>query len=344
MRSTRNLSPHYIALSYHLLSLPFYTCLSSLSSVTIPKSVREALAYPGWCQAMTDELSALHNSGTWELVPLPSGKSVVGCRWVFAIKVGSDGTIDRLKARLVAKGYTQIFGLDYGNTFSPVAKMASVRLFIVMVALQQWSLYQLDVKNAFLNGDLQEEIYMEQPPGFVAQGESSGMVCRLRKSLYGLKKSPRAWFGKFSNVVQQFGMTRCEADHSVFYQHSSVGYVYLIVYVDGIVLTESNNHDISQLKQHLYHHFQTKDLGKLRYFLGIKVAQSNDGIVISQRKYVMDILEEIGLVSSKFVDTPMDLNTKLLPNQGEPISDPEQYRRLVQKLNYLTVFCGKPIS
>ena len=118
----------------------------------------------------------------------------------------------------------------------------------------------------------------------------------------------------------------------------------MIVYVDGIVLTESNNHDISQLKQHLYHHFQTKDLGKLRYFLGIKVAQSNDGIVISQRKYVMDILEEIGLVSSKFVDTPMDLNTKLLPNQGEPISDPEQYRRLVQKLNYLTVFCGKPIS
>ena len=125
---------------------------------------------PGWRQAMADELSALHNSGTWELVPLPSGKSVVGCRWVFAIKVGPDGTIDRLKARLVAKGYTQIFGLDYGDTFSPVANMASVRLFITMAAPKQWPLYQLDVKNAFLNGDLQEEIYMEQPPGFVAQG------------------------------------------------------------------------------------------------------------------------------------------------------------------------------
>ena len=118
---------------------------------------------PGWRQAMADELSALHNSGTWELVPLPSGKSVVGCRWVYAIKVGPDGTVDRLKARLVAKGYTQIFGLDYGDTFSPVAKMASVRLFIAMAAL-----HQLDVKNAFLNGDLNEEIYMEQPPGFVA--------------------------------------------------------------------------------------------------------------------------------------------------------------------------------
>jgi len=110
------------------------------------------------------------------------GKSIVGCRWVFAIKVGPDGTINRLKARLVAKGYTQIFGLNYGDTFSTVAKMASVRLFMAMTAFQRGPLYQLDVKNAFFNGDMQEEIYMEQPPGFVAQGESSGLVCRLRKS------------------------------------------------------------------------------------------------------------------------------------------------------------------
>ena len=117
---------------------------------------------------MLDELSALQNSETWELVPLPSGKSIVGCRWVFAIKVGPDGTIDYLKARLVAKGYTEIFGLDYEDTFSPMAKMAYVRLFIAITALQRWPLYQLDVKNSFLNGDLQEEIYMEQPPGSVA--------------------------------------------------------------------------------------------------------------------------------------------------------------------------------
>ncbi|WVY93382.1 hypothetical protein V8G54_032470 [Vigna mungo] len=337
IRSTRNPSPHYTVLSYHRLSPSFYTCLSSISSVSIPKSVGDALSHPGWRQAMLDELSALQKSGTWELVQLPSGKSVVGCRWVYAIKVGPDGTIDRLKARLVAKGYTQIFGLDYGDTFSPVAKMTSVRLFIAMAALRQWPLYQLDVKNAFLNGDLHEEIYMEQPPGFVAQGESSGLVCRLRKSLYGLKQSPRAWFGKFSGVVQQFGMTRSEADHSVFYRHSSAGCIYLIVYVDDIVLTGSDYLGISQMKQHICHHFQTKDLGKLRYFLGIEVAQSNDGIVICQRKYALDILEETGLMNCKSVETPMDPNIKLLPNQGEPFSDPERYRRLVGKLNYLTV-------
>jgi len=283
---------------------------------------------------MLDEMNALQNNKTWELVPLPSGKSFVGFRWIFAIKVGPDGTIDHFKARLVTKGYTQIFGLDYDDTFSPVAKMASVRLFIVMPTLQQWSLYQLDVKNAFLNGDFQEEIYMEQPPVFVAQGSLLDWYVVFANPYMA---SSRAWFGKFSNVVQQFGMTPSEADHSVLYRHSSVGCIYLIVYVDDIVLTGSDHHGISQVKQHLCQHFQTKNLSKLRYFLGIEVAQCNTGIVISQRKYALDILEEIGLINLKFVDTLVYPNVKLLPNQGEPLSDPEKYRRLVGKLNHLIV-------
>ena len=336
-RSTLNPHPIYNFLSYHRLSSSHCAFVSALSSVTIPKNVQEALSHPGWRQAMIDEMTALESNHTWTLVSPPTGKSVVGCRWVFTVKVGPNGQVDRLKARLVAKGYTQIYGLDYGDTFSPVAKMASVRLFLSMAAMRRWSLYQLDIKNAFLHGDLEEEIYMEQPPGFVAQGESD-LVCRLHKSLYGLKQSPRAWFGKFSKIIQQFGMIRCEADHSVFFKCSSLNkYIYLVVYVDDIVITGDDQEGIKELKQHLFKHFQTKDLGRLRYFLGIEVAQSKTGVAISQRKYALDILEETGMLDCKPIDTPMDPNVKLLPNEGEPYPYPDRYRRLVGKLNYLTM-------
>ena len=269
--------------------------------MSIPKSPGEALSHPGWRQAMIDEMCALQNSGTWKLVSLPLGKSVVGCRWIYTMKVRHDDAIDRLKACLVAKGYTQIFGLDYGDIFSPVAKMASVYLFLSMAVMWHWPLHQLDIKNAFHHGDLEEEVYMEQPPRFVAWGETFGLVCHLRKSLYGLKQSPQAWFDRFSTVVQQFGMIQSEANHSVFYHHTPQGYIYLIVYVDDIVITGSDNDGITQVKQHLCHHFQTKDLGKLRYFLGIEVTQSKDGIVLSQRKYAMDILEETGLLLQSYL-------------------------------------------
>ena len=194
--------------------------------------------------------------------------------------------------------------------------MASVRLFLSIAAIRHWPLHQLDIKNAFLHGDLEEEVYMEQPPGFVAQGESSTIVCRLHRYLYGLKQSPRAWFGRFSTVVQQFGTIRNQADHSVFYRHSSQGCIYLIVYVDDIVITGSDQQRILQLKQHLSNEFQSKDLRKLRYFLVIEVAQSKDGVVISQRKYAMDILEETCLLNSKPIDTPMDPNVNFYQIRG----------------------------
>ncbi|RVW57668.1 Retrovirus-related Pol polyprotein from transposon RE2 [Vitis vinifera] len=274
-RSTRNPHPIYNFLSYHRLSSPYSAFVSAISSVSLPKSTHEALSHPGWRQAMVDEMDALHSNGTWDLVVLPSGKSTVGV-WVYTVKVGPDGQVDRLKARLVAKGYTQVYGSDYGDTFSPVAKIASVRLLLSMAAMCSWPLYQLDIKNVFLHGDLAEEVYMEQPPGFVAQGES-GLVCST-------------------------------ADHSVFYHHNSLGQcIYLVVYVDDIVITGSDQDGIQKLKQHLFTHFQTKDLGKLKYFLGIEIAQSSSSVVLSQRK------------------------------TGEPLGDPGRYRRLVGKLNYLTI-------
>ncbi|RVX10604.1 Retrovirus-related Pol polyprotein from transposon RE2 [Vitis vinifera] len=292
----RHLLTHFLSLRLHLPRL----CLLLM---TYPLLFGKAGDRQWWMKWL-----ALHSNGTWDLVVLPSGKSTVGCRWVYAVKVGPDGQVDRLKARLVAKGYTQVYGSDYVDTFSPVAKIASVRLLLSMAAMCSWPLYQLDIKNAFLHGDLAEEVYMEQPPGFVAQGES-GLVCRLRRSLYGLKQSPRAWFSRFSSVVQEFGMLRSTADHSVFYHHNSLGQcIYLVVYVDDIVITGSDQD-----------------------------AQSSSGVVLSQRKYALDILEETGMLDCKPVDTPMDPNVKLVPGQGEPLGDPGRYRRLVGKLNYLTI-------
>jgi len=215
--------------------------------------------------------------------------------------------------------------------------MTNIRIFFAMAAIRHWPLHQLDIKTAFLHGDLEETVYMEQPPGFVAQGES-GMVCKLHRSLYGLKQSQRAWFGKFSFIVQNFGLRRNERDHSVFYSHtSSRKCIYLIVYVDDIVITGKDIVGISQLKEHLCRRFQTKDLGNLKYFLDIEVAQSKHGVVISQRKYVLDILQETGMIDCKPVESPMDPNQKLTTEEGELFFDPERYRRLVGKLIYLTI-------
>ncbi|KAM7465888.1 hypothetical protein LguiB_013450 [Lonicera macranthoides] len=280
-------------------------------------------------------MDALDTNGTWDLVTLPAGKQAIGCKWVFTVKINPDGSVARLKARLVAKGYAQTYGVDYSDTFSPVAKLTSVRLFISLAATHHWPLHQLDIKNAFLHGDLQEEVYMEQPPGFVAQGEY-GKVCHLRKSLYGFKQSPRAWFGKFSQAIETFGMAKSKSDHSVFYKQSEAGIILLVVYVDDIVITGSDATGISSLKSFLHAQFHTKDLGMLKYFLGVEVTRSKKGIFLSQRKYVLDLLAETGKLGAKPCSAPMIPNVQLTKD-GQLFEDPEKYRRLVGKLNYLTV-------
>ena len=217
--------------TYNQLSSQSCSFIASLDSISLPNTFQEALSHPGWRSAMIEQRDALNENGTWHLVHLPTGKKAIGCRWVFAVKVNQDGFVARLKECLVAKGYAQTYGVDYSNTFSPVAKMTSVRLFISQLATHNLDLHQLDIKNVFLHDDLQEEVYMEQPLGFVAQGEI-GKVCRLRKSLYNLKQSPRAWFGKFSQAVEKFGLQKNKSDHFVFYRNSSSGIILLVVYVD----------------------------------------------------------------------------------------------------------------
>ncbi|KAL0558833.1 hypothetical protein IC582_003415 [Cucumis melo] len=163
---------------YHQLSPPTYAFITSLDSISIPKTVHEALSHSSWQNVMIEEMTALDDNGAWHLVSRPAGKKAIGCKWVFSVKVNPDGTMARLKDHLVGKCYAQTYGIDYSDTFSSVTKLTSIHLFLSMAATHNWSLHQLDINNAFLHGDLQEEVYIEKPHGFAAQGESD-KVCRL---------------------------------------------------------------------------------------------------------------------------------------------------------------------
>lgn len=298
-----------------------------------PSSFAEAATDPNWQRAMTEELQALHANGTWTLTSLPPGKIPIGCKWVYKLKHNSDGSIDRYKARLVAKGFTQAEGIDYHDTFSPTAKMITVRCLLALAASQSWSLHQLDVNNAFLHGDLHEEIYMSPPPGLRRQGEN--LVCRLHKSLYGLKQASRQWFAKFTSAIISAGFQQSKADYSLFTKKSGISFTALLIYVDDIVITGNDASAINSLKSFLRDHFRIKDLGDLKYFLGIEVSRSKQGIYISQRKYALEILKDYGFLGARPIAFPMD-DTKL-SDKGELLKDPEKYRRLVGRLIYLTI-------
>ncbi|WVY91158.1 hypothetical protein V8G54_036672 [Vigna mungo] len=214
----------------HTRGIPKLTYEPTLSS-------KEALADPRWKNAMNEEMKALQQNETWELVDCPPGKKPVVCRWIYAIKYKANGTIERLKARLVAKGYTQTYGVDYTETFAPVAKLNTVRVLLSLAINLDWPLQQFDVKNAFLHGELSEEVYMELPPGCMVPKKHSQKVCKLKKSLYGLKQSPRAWFERFSEAMTVFGYHQSDSDHTLFLKKQHGKIIALIIYVDDMIVT-----------------------------------------------------------------------------------------------------------
>ena len=300
-----------------------------------PATYKSALKSPVWLAAMKDELSALHSQGTWSLVPLPHQRNLVGCKWVFKIKKNADGSIGRYKARLVAKGYNQEKGVDYGETFSPVVKPTTVRLVLALAAQFNWTLRQLDVKNAFLHGVLQEEVYMAQPPGFL-DATHSDYVCKLHNSLYGLKQAPRAWNERFTSFLPSLGFQSTYSDSSLFVKNVNGSVVILLLYVDDIIITGSASQAISDVIHALAREFDIKDLGSLHYFLGIQVTHRQDGLFLSQDKYVTDLLLKSGMEMAKPCATPCLPYNRLLKDDGKPYNNPALYRSLVGGLQYLT--------
>ncbi|KAI9194591.1 hypothetical protein LWI28_007414 [Acer negundo] len=316
--------------SYHRYTPAHQNFIAQISAVAEPSSYSEAAAHPKWQEAMNSELQALQANGTWSLVLLPAGKSPIGCRWVFKIKHRSDGSIERYKARLVAKGFTQLEGVDYQDTFSPTAKIISVRCLLALAASNRWSIHQLDVNNAFLHGELSEEIYMSPPPGLQRQGENN-LVCRLHKSLYGLKQASRQWFAKFSEAICSAGYIQSRADYSLFTRKQGKSFTALLIYVDDILITRNDPVSIVETKKFLHSNFRIKDLGNLKYFLGIEVSTSKNGISISQRKYALEIITDAGLLGAAPIDTPMERGMKLSDN-SDLLKNSTQYRRLVGRL------------
>ncbi|GJR41521.1 ribonuclease H-like domain-containing protein [Tanacetum coccineum] len=242
---------------------------SSLSP--IPKSPFIALKDPNWCNAMYDEYNALVKNGTWILVPRPSDVNLVRSMWLFKHKFHADGTLSRYKARLVANGSNQQHGVDFDETFSPVVKPATIRTVLSLAVSRQWPIHQLDVKNAFLNGDLSETVYMHQPPGFV-DSRYPNHVCLLQRSLYGLKQAPRAWFQRFAGYATRAGFSPSRCDSSLFIYTQGSQVAYLLIYVDDIILTASSPVLLQQIVDSLHKEFDMTDLGALNYFLGISAS------------------------------------------------------------------------
>lgn len=224
----------------------------------------------------------------------------------------ADGSVERFKARLVTKGYNQKWGIDYQETFSPVIKMTNVRCLLALASHHHWILHQLDINNAFLHGDLDEEVYMLPPQGFDCP---AGYVCQLIKSLYGLKQASRQWFAKLLGEFQLGDFTQSKNDYSLFIKRDSFYSTIAAVYVDDIILTGNNTTEIQDLKDHLHHTFSIKDLGQLSFFLEIEIAYMDHGITMSQGKFTREVLEDAG---------------------GGVYSDHVKYRCLVGKLNFLT--------
>lgn len=262
-------------------------------------------------------------------------KELSGVSGFFRIKYRSDGSIERHKARLVIHGNRQLEGIDFSETFAPTVKLVTVRAFLAVAAIKGFELHQMDVSNAFLHGDLAEEVYMSPPPGFYPHAR--GHVCRLQKSLYGLRQAPRCWFAKLSTALKAYGFIQSASDYSLFTLSTPTHDLYVLVYVDDLVIAGNHSASIKKFKEYLNTCFHMKDLGHLKYFLGLEVARNSTGIFVCQRKYALDLITDCGLLDARSVSTPMAENHHLGTIKDQPYSNPSQYRRLVGRLIYLTI-------
>ena len=304
-----------------------------------PKGIEEALKDQEWKEAADSEYQSLMENETWKLVKLPTGRKPVGCKWIFKTKRTSDGKVERYKARLVAKGYTQKPGEDYDETFSPVVRYSSIRTLLAFAIQNGMIIHQMDVVTAFLNGTLDEDIYMEQPPGYIKKGEEH-LVCKLKRSLYGLKQSSRCWNTVFKQYMESINFKQCTADPCIFITGEEADLTIVAVYVDDLIVIAKTPETIKKIKESLAAHFKMKDLGKLHYCLGISIQHDEErgSLWMDQRQYIQLLLKRYGLSQAKTATTPADINVKLVKNDGvsKPVN-PLNYQSMVGSLLYAAI-------
>jgi hypothetical protein len=308
--------------------------LAIFSSSDDPSTYEEAAKSEIWRKAMDQEIDSIESNNTWELTALPLGAKTIGVKWIYKTKYNEKGEVEKHKARLVAKGYTQKYGIDYGEVFAPVARWDTIRTILSIAASKKWCVFQLDVKSAFLHGELVEEVYIDKPAGYHKGG--SEMVYRLKKALYGLRQAPRAWYSKIESYFCAEKFEKCTYEPTLFVKNGVRGKILIVsLYVDDLIYTGNDLKMIEEFKESMKGRFAMTDLGKMRYFLGVEVSQNEKGIFIFQHKYASEILSRFGMKECNKVCSPIVPGCKLVKDENGKASDSTTYKQMVGCLMYL---------
>lgn len=299
-----------------------------------PTNYAQASQKKEWKRAMEQELEAIERNGTWSLTQLPSGKKVIDLKWVFKLKKDTKGEIIKHKARIVAKGYVQQHGVDFEDIFAPVTRLETVRLLLALSAKHGWIVHHLDVKSAFLNGDLKEEVYVSQPEGYEKPGQEH-LVYKLRKALYGLRQAPRAWYAKLKKCLESMGLVRCPYEYAVYTKREAGEALIVAVYVDDLLVTGTKESVIKSFKEQMAEHFEMSDLGQLSYYLGLEVNQQKDFVELKQEAYAKKVLEKVGMGSCNSTKFPMEPKAVITRDEGGVAVNSTEYKSIVGGLRYL---------
>ncbi|GKV17686.1 hypothetical protein SLEP1_g28155 [Rubroshorea leprosula] len=300
-----------------------------------PNNLDDSLNDPNWMMAMQEELAQFERNKVWNLVSRPKDHPIIGTKWVFRNKLDENGIVVRNKARLVAKGYCQEEGNDFDETFAPVARLEAIRMLLAVACFKGFTLYQMDVKSAFLNGYIQEEVYVEQPLSF-EDPSSPNHVYKLSKALYGLKQAPRAWYERLSSFLLENGFSRGRVDTTLFVKNKGQDILIVEIYVDDIVFGATDDFLCQEFSKAMQGEFEMSMMGELNFFLGLQIKQSKEGICINQSKYTKEMLKKFGMETCKPIATPMSTLINLDKDEGGKPIDPKLYRSMIGSLLYLT--------